>query len=231
MFKPNHIYEIVKCQIDHRVFNPTRRAALRPQSRTLLQISEDHFAILIIGNDWRNKGVPVLLDALSKMASLPVCLVIVSGEELSRCRKIIREKGLDSRVRLLPPRQDVEFYYAAADVYVGPSLQDSYSLPPAEAMACGMPVIVSASAGVSEIITHEVDGLVLDDPTNAEKLASMILRLYKDREFGLRLGMRANKTAQKYTWENNGRKLAAIFDDILQRKSPSISKAQCAKEI
>jgi UDP-glucose:(heptosyl)LPS alpha-1,3-glucosyltransferase len=182
-------------------------------------MSQDEFAILVIGNDWRNKGVPVLLEALSKMRSLPVSLVIVSREDPSLCRELIRGQGLDERVRFLPPRQDVEFFYAAADVYAGPSLQDSYSLPPAEAMACGMPVIVSASAGVSEIVTHEVDGLILDDPRDAETLASMIRRLYEDREFREELGTQANQTARQYTWESNARELAAVFDDILRRKS------------
>jgi UDP-glucose:(heptosyl)LPS alpha-1,3-glucosyltransferase len=182
-------------------------------------MSQNEFGVLIIGNDWRNKGVPVLLEALNKMRPLPVSLVIVSREDLSRCRELVREQGLAEKVRFLPPRQDVEFYYAAADVYAGPSLQDSYSMPPAEAMACGMPVIVSASAGVSEIITHEVDGLILDDPTDAEKLASMIRRLYEDPDFREELGTQANRTAQQYTWESNGLELAAIFDDILRRKS------------
>ena len=68
------------------------------------------------------------------------------------------------RVHFLPPRQDVEFYYAAADAYVGPSLEDTFALPPQEAMACGMPVIVSAENGTSEIITDGKDGLILGIP-------------------------------------------------------------------
>ena len=49
----------------------------------------------------------------------------------------------------------------AADAYVGPSLEDAFALPPAEAMACGLPVIVSNQAGACEIITDGVDGIVL----------------------------------------------------------------------
>jgi UDP-glucose:(heptosyl)LPS alpha-1,3-glucosyltransferase len=122
-------------------------------------------------------------------------------------------------VRILSPRKDVEFYYAAADAYAGPSLEDSFALPPAEAMACGLPVIVSAAAGVSEIITHGVDGLILDDPKDAAGLAVMIRRLCEEKEFRDRLGERAAETTQQYTWESNGRELAAIFEGILERKS------------
>jgi UDP-glucose:(heptosyl)LPS alpha-1,3-glucosyltransferase len=119
----------------------------------------------------------------------------------------------------LAPRKDIEFYYAAADAYVGPSLQDSYGIPPAEAMACGLPVIVSASAGVSEIISNGVDGLILDDPTDSKMLATMIRHLYQDEAFRSRLGERAVETARRYTWERNGLELAAIFEEVLRRKS------------
>jgi glycosyltransferase involved in cell wall biosynthesis len=124
---------------------------------------------------------------------------------------------LENRVRFLPPRNDVEFYYAAADAYAGPSLQDSYAMPPAEAMACGLPVIVSATAGVSEIISDGKDGLILKDPRDSVTLAALISRLYEDVQFRERLGEKAAETARQYTWENNGRELAAIFDEALQR--------------
>jgi glycosyltransferase involved in cell wall biosynthesis len=125
---------------------------------------------------------------------------------------------LDDRVVFLPPRKDIEFYYAAADAYAGPSLQDAYGMPPAEAMACGLPVIVSEAAGVSEIVTNGVDGMILDDPKDASKLATMIRRLYEDQEFRDRLGVKAAETARQYTWERNGRELSAIFDEIVRRK-------------
>jgi UDP-glucose:(heptosyl)LPS alpha-1,3-glucosyltransferase len=122
-------------------------------------------------------------------------------------------------VLFLPPRKDIEFYYAAADVYAGPSLQESYGIPPAEAMACGLPVIVSAAAGVSEIVTDDVDAMVLDDPTDADKLATMIRRLHEDKELRNRLGNKACETARRYTWDRNGRDLAVILEEILQRKA------------
>jgi UDP-glucose:(heptosyl)LPS alpha-1,3-glucosyltransferase len=205
--------------LDHSVFNTTIRAALRGRAREALKLAQDQFTLILVGNDWRNKGVPALLDALVYLRDLPVGLLIVSREDQSSCWRLVTEKRLEDRMLFLPPRKDIEFYYAAADAYVGPSLQESYGIPPAEAMACGLPVIVSAAAGVSEIVTNDVDGMVLDDPTDAIKLAAMIRRLYEDKEFCKRLGKNASETARRYTWESNGRDLAAIFEEILRRKS------------
>jgi UDP-glucose:(heptosyl)LPS alpha-1,3-glucosyltransferase len=132
---------------------------------------------------------------------------------------VVRERKLDDRVYFLPPRSDVEFYYAAADVYVGPSLEDTFAQPPAEAMACGLPVIVSEANGASEIITDGVDGFILKDPTDSIALAAIIRRLFEDRELRRAMGERAAATTQSYTWERNGHELAGILEEILRRKS------------
>jgi glycosyltransferase involved in cell wall biosynthesis len=210
---------LIHLGVDHSVFNPGRRMALRQKARSELRIAEDRVAILLVGNDWKNKGVAVLIEALEQLREVPADLFIVSREDRSPWWNLVTDKGLQGRVSVLTPRNDVEFYYAAADIYAGPSVQDAYAMPPAEAMACGLPVIVSAAAGVSEIITHGVDGLILADPKDAATLAFMVRRLYQDRVFRERLGERASATMQQYSWEGNGRELAAIFEGILQRKS------------
>ena len=96
----------------------------------------------------------------------------------------------------------METYYAAADAYVGPSLDDAFALPPSEAMACGLPVITSRQNGGSEIITHGCDGLVLESPTDSQGLADMMRMLLNDTALCNRLGAVAVETARRYTWEH-----------------------------
>jgi glycosyltransferase involved in cell wall biosynthesis len=212
-------FSVLYAGIDPETFNPEKRVALRQIAREKLELSADQFALLLVGNDWRNKGIPVLLEAFEQLRDLPLRLFVVSREDSSRCWNLVREKGLQGRVRFLAPRSDIEFYYAAADTYAGPSLQDAYAMPPAEAMACGLPVIVSSAAGVSEIITDGIDGLILSDPKDALMLATMIRRLFEDEAFRTQLAERAALTARKYTWERNAQELAAIFEEILRRKA------------
>ena len=206
-------------------FNPERRLALRDSARAALAIPYDHFAILLVGNDWRKKGLPALLGALQQLSDLPVDLFVVGEDDPGPYRALIRDRGLQNHVNFLPPRKDVEFYYAAADAYVGPSLEDTFALPAAEAMACGLPVIVSARAGASALITNGADGLILDDPTDAQLLATLIRNLCRDSELCRRLGANAGATTRPYTWERSSRELAAIFEDILQRKARPAARA------
>lgn len=212
-------FPVVSAALDGFTFNPERRLALRGGARTALAIPHNDFAILLVGNDWRKKGLPALLEALQHLADLPVDLLVVGEEDPGPYRALIRDRGIQNRVHFLPPRKDVEFYYAAADAYAGPSVEDTFALPAAEAMACGLPVIVSARAGASALITDGVDGLILNDPTNAQLLAMLIRGLYEAPELCMRLGANAAVTTRPYTWERSSRELAAIFEDILRRKS------------
>jgi glycosyltransferase involved in cell wall biosynthesis len=162
---------------------------------------DDRFVVLLIGNNWRNQGVPVLLQVMALLRDLPINLLVVSRERPEAIESMVIDSGLAGNVRIMPPRKDVEFYYAAADVYAGPALEDTFALPPAEAMACGHPVIVSAANGICEIMTNEQNGLILSDPTNSAELAEMLRRLYHDQDLRKRLGQNAAETVRKYTWE------------------------------
>jgi glycosyltransferase involved in cell wall biosynthesis len=212
-------FPVVYAGLDHEKFNPQKRSGLRAKARKELKIAENSFVLVLIGNDWRNKGVPVLLEALAQLDAPAVELLVVSEEEPRRFHTMLRERNLEGRVHLLPPRADVESYYAAADAYAGPSLEDSFAIPVAEAMACGLPVIVSAAAGVSEIVSHGVDGLILENPNDAVELAAMIRRLYEDAGLRSALGENAARTVRQYTWDRSGQEMKAIFEQVLRRKA------------
>ena len=214
----NESFAVVYPGLDLDRFNPAKRSSLRAQARKELALRDDAFALLLIGNDWRNKGVPALLDALAHLRDAPIELLIVSREDHGQVQAMARERNVEQRVHSLPPREDVEFYYAAADAYAGPSLEDSFSMPVAEAMACGLPVIASSAAGVSEIISDGADGLILQNPTNAAELAAMIRRLRDDVNVRSRLGENAARTAQHYSWQRSGQEVSAILEKVLQRK-------------
>ena len=130
----------------------------------------------------------------------------------------IQRYDLVDRVRFLPSRPDVAFYYAAADAYVGPSLEDTFAQPPAEAMACGLAVITSVTNGTAEIITDGVDGLIVQDPNNPKELATQIRRVCENSNFRRQLGENAARTSLRYTWDQNGEQMKEIFTNMLRHK-------------
>jgi len=206
--------------LDHGVFNPQRRLELRDSARQQLHLVPEHFALLLIGNGWQNKGLPVILEAMGRLPELPLHLLVVGHDDPSPYQSALERNSLTGRIHFLPVRNDIELYYSAADLYVGPSKEDVLPLPPAEAMACGIPVIVSAACGISEIISDGDNGIVVGDPSDAAALATKIRQLCEDATLRERLSERAISTVQQYTWERNAREFAALLIDALARKHP-----------
>jgi UDP-glucose:(heptosyl)LPS alpha-1,3-glucosyltransferase len=213
--RKNHLC-LVYNGVDLERFRPTRRLPLREAARRELNLTEESFAVLLVGNDWANKGLSCLLEAVARLRRPNLRVLVVGRDSRVPYEGQISRLGLDGYVSFLPLRPDVEFYYAAADAYAGPSLEDSFGLPSAEAMACGLPVIVSRQAGVSELVTHDVDGLVLEDPTDAAALAQLIRCLYTDAGLRRRLGENAARTAQQLTWERNAAEMRALFERAMR---------------
>ncbi|MFZ0960216.1 MAG: glycosyltransferase family 4 protein [Terriglobia bacterium] len=207
-------------------FNPENQKGLRDRSRRALGLPASAFCLLLIGNGWKNKGLETLLAAVGSTGVAELWLLVVGKDDPLPYRKAIANMGLDRHVLFLPPRPDVEFYYAASDVYAGPSWEDAFGLPPLEAMACGLPVIVSSRAGVSELITDGVDGIVLPDPKDVVSLARAIASLRGNPVLRGALGENAARTARQYTWERNAAQMEILFQQVLeQRQKRNLPKA------
>ena len=204
--------------VDLEQFSPRVRQRLRSQARRELRLPEEAFSLLLVGNDWKKKGLPCLLDAVGQLQDPRLWVLVAGRDDRTPFEARVRSCGLEGQVRFLALRPDVEFYYAAADAYVGPSLEDAFALPPAEAMACGLPVIVSNQAGVCEIITEHVDGLVLQGTQDARELAGLIRQVLQDVGLRHRLGERAVQSARRYTWDHNAAETAAFLQKAMSQR-------------
>jgi glycosyltransferase involved in cell wall biosynthesis len=210
-------------------FHPDVCARLRAGVRAELGMAEGEIALLLVGNDWRNKGLPCLLAAAAALGDERIRVLVVGTDDPAVCAAELDRFGLRARVQFLPPRRDVEAWYAAADIYVGPSLEDAFALPPAEAMACGLPVVVSSRAGVSEVVTEGLDGFVLRDPADVKELTVILRRLVSDAELRRRIGEQAAQAAQQYTWERNAAIMRSLFRQALGEPAAELAVEQPLK--
>ena len=217
-YGPHDVLPVLYMGIDHTTFNPRMRMARRDEVRRELGVRDEQFVLLLVGNDWRKKGLYTLLGALPLLADRQMLLLVVGDDEKHSYEEQIQRYGLSDRVRFLPSRQDVAFYYAAADAYIGPSLEDTFAQPPAEAMACGLAVVTSITNGTAEIITDGVDGLIVQDPNDPKELAAQIRRVCEDSNFRCQVGENAARTSLRYTWDQNGEQMKEIFTNVLRRK-------------
>jgi glycosyltransferase involved in cell wall biosynthesis len=203
--------------LDHAIFNEARRLAGRDKARSELRIGVDEYVVLLVGNDLRKKGIRALIEAMARLRDSRVKLLVATRDDVAPFAAAARDAGVEERVRFCPPRKDVDFFYAAADAYAGPSLEDTFALPPVEAMASGLPTLVSRENGTMEIIEHGVNGLILEDPADSATLASMMRQFAKDPAFAARLAAKGAETARQFTWERNVDDVRGIFAQVLAR--------------
>jgi glycosyltransferase involved in cell wall biosynthesis len=204
--------------VDHARFNVSERLRRRSEARKELNISDLQFVVLLVGNDWKKKGLTYLLQAVAGIPELPFRVLIAGSDDRAPFLSRIRELHLQDQVVFAGHSSDVMTFFAAADVYAGPSLHDSFALPPLEAMASGLPVITTKDNGGSQVITEGVDGFVLGNPRDSAALAQVLRRLYEDPDFRRSVGEKAACTARALTWERNARETLAFLTDTLQRK-------------
>lgn len=208
---------IVYNGIDTRRFDPEVRNRLREKARKELRITPDRFALLLVGNGFENKGLHCLLQAARQLHDARLLVLVCGGDDPAPFRDDLAGPNAIEAV-FLPVRSDVEFYYASADTYVGPSLEDAFPLPPLEAMGSGLPVIVSRKSGTSEIVTHGHDALILEDPRSASELARLISHVRFDKALRQRLSEQAATTARQFTWDANAQQIKPIFEQVLSRR-------------
>ncbi|MBI4753413.1 glycosyltransferase family 4 protein [Candidatus Desantisbacteria bacterium] len=197
-------------------FNPENKNLIRKKIRDNYQIKENETLLLFVGKEYKRKGLRYIIDALDILQRDDIKLLVV-GKDTSRYSKALAT-SFDKRVIFAGHSQDVASYYAAADIFVFPTTFDAFGMVVLEAMAAGLPVIVSNKAGSSELIENRVDGIVLNDCKNAREISQGIAYLMKDREAMKEMGEKARKKAERYSWEKISMETLAVFEEVFRKK-------------
>jgi UDP-glucose:(heptosyl)LPS alpha-1,3-glucosyltransferase len=152
---------------------------LREKSREELNLKPDQTTLLFAGSGWERKGLLFAIEAAALCEDRKMRL-LVAGRGNAR---LYKTKSLrfwrEEPVRFLGEVADVLRVYAAADIFILPTIYDPFSNACLEALACGLPVITTHSNGFSEIIENGVHGSIVDHPGDLLALRDAI-RLWSD---------------------------------------------------
>ena len=206
-------------------FTPDARFAKRSPTRQSFGYSEDDFVLLLIGNDWKKKGLDFLLRAFAFLCELPLRLLVVGSDDPCLYQGQLADIVCRDRVRFEAPSPDVLSFYAAADAYVAPSLEDAFGLPILEAMACGLPVVASIYAGASEYVRDGETGLLLSDPRDPSEIARLIQMLFTDGSLRGKIGLAASRYVQANCgWDQNVSKSRDLLEATLEARRQQMKK-------
>jgi glycosyltransferase involved in cell wall biosynthesis len=196
---PNRI-DVIYPGIDERFFHATPMKREKPY-------------VLFVGTVEPRKNIDCLLDAWLELPLLTREsheLVVAGPRGWAADRTLDRLESGILGVRYLGyvPEQDLPALTAGASVFVYPSLYEGFGFPPAQAMAAGVPVVVSNVSSLPEVVG---DAGVLVDPKDSFALRDAIRELLLSPSERARLGKAGKERASRFTWKNSAVKSAEFF--------------------
>jgi glycosyltransferase involved in cell wall biosynthesis len=206
---------------DLQRFEASRFQAVIPEIRRSLGI-EDNCPIL--GNIARlteQKGQEVLLQAVNllirKGQNLKVVLV-GGGPKRPELENLVDTLGIKDHVFFLGPRHDLPELLSLFDIFVLSSHWESLPVIILEAMAMAKPVVATDVAGVSEMVEHEVTGLLVE-PDKPHLLAQTILSLLDNPGLAAPMGAAGRKRVEcEFSVGRMVAETTALYDDLLRQK-------------
>ena len=177
--------------------------------------------ILWVGRFVQEKGLEYLIKGLHIVAKKqPAVKLAMTGDGplLPKIQRIVKRYKLTENVIFLGlrSREEIPSIINKASIYALPSLNEGMPYALLEAMACGKPVVGSDIPGISDVITHGQNGLLIP-PRNSEALANAILKLLDDGNLRRRLGRNARRLmVEKYSWNIITNKIEKVYYEAIK---------------
>ncbi len=199
--------------VDTKLFHPN----IKQQKITIREqwdIPDAANVFGFVGSGFERKG---LLQVLRSFKLLPEnCYLLVAGYD--KREQFYREEAdrldIKSRVKFLGPQKNVIPCYAAADVFVLPTLYDPFPNVVLEALACGLPVITSTKSGAAEVITDYGNGFVCDAYDLVKLQEAM--RILCDKDVAESMGKQARLVAEKYDLDKMAENLTSLYKTLVK---------------
>lgn len=192
---------------------------VRMQIRATLSWAQDDIGCLLVARNPLRKGLATVLEALNQLPENFRLAVVGTQPEIKDYLRV-NYPQLVARVNLIAPTSDVSPYYQAADVYVHPTLLDSFGMAPLEAMAHGLPVIVSGPefCGFGQYVTHRHDAWVLANPEDPREIAQGLHALTSDPVLRAHLLQHAAKLVDSLSWAAAAQTYEALYSESIEAR-------------
>jgi len=209
--------------VDAARFTPTN-AQYRSDVRQRYNIPADALVVLFVG-EYQRKGLATVIRAVGRLQDSRVHLLAVGKGNQQQYQAIAAEAGITGQATFAGPARDIEQVFGAADMFVFPTYYEPFGMVITEAMASGLPVVTSRSAGASEMITEGIDGLLLDQPGDPGELTEKMAALIADEKLRKDMGARARSAASAYSWAHVAEDTLRLYYRSLGREQPAALQA------
>lgn len=194
------------------------------EARARLGVAPGETVFLFVGQHIWQKNTRLIIDALARISDLPFRMFFVGdGYAAGEMKEMVSERGIADKVTFVGTvyeRNRIVDYYAAADLFLFPSLYDNAPLVVREAAALHTPSVMARGATASSIIEDGVNGFLVED--DAEHMGAMLRKLIAEPDLIRKAGERASKTIVR-SWEDCVDEAVERYNDLLRsRNLPTI---------
>jgi glycosyltransferase involved in cell wall biosynthesis len=190
----------------------------RQQAREDLNLKPDDHVFLFVGQHIWEKNTKMIVDALALIKDLDFKMFFVgTGYAADDLKQLVADAGLEDKVvfeGMILERELLKKYYAAADLFLFPSIYDNAPLVLREAAALQTPALLVKGSTASEVVTDNINGFLIEN--SAQALASKISSLYKQPDIVKTVGINASKTIAR-SWENVAIEINDRYNYLMQR--------------
>lgn len=206
------------------------QTAVEQADSTTRQVLErfgiQHPYLLYAGTIRQQKNLPRLVETFAllrgELASHPVygdLRLVIIGDEISRhpeLRRTVAQTRVEPFVRFLGfvPFEVLRAFYSAAEVFVFPSLDEGFGLPPLEAMACGAPVVTSNQSSLPEVVG---DAAATVSPENVFEIARAVKEVLLDADLRVEMVARGFERLRFFNWRDTAEAVLRIYREAARR--------------
>jgi UDP-glucose:(heptosyl)LPS alpha-1,3-glucosyltransferase len=171
-------------------------------------LEPDHRVMCFVANESDRKGLPQLMEALSRLND-PTLRLLVAGRVGQAVESLSQEFGVEDRVVWVGQVEEVAPVFAASDLFVLPTAYEAWGLVIVEALACGTPVITTRLAGASEAVTPGSNGFLLDRADDVDALVHAIEQSLSRKDWDRQA---VSDSVANYTWDGIIPRVAEILE-------------------
>jgi UDP-glucose:(heptosyl)LPS alpha-1,3-glucosyltransferase len=202
--------------VDSEEFSPADSVEERSRIRKRLGLAPDDVVVLFVGTGIFRKGFKHLLRAgaiLKNRGANISILAMGRPEGQGGASKLAKRWKMEGNVRFSPAHEYPANVYRAADLFCLPSIYEPFGFACLEALASGLPCIVSRACGAAEILSEAKNGYILEEADDADTLAEHIESLF-DEKVRRQMGESARTLAEKYPISKNTDQMLEVYQEV-----------------
>ena len=204
--------------VDLNDYATADKRLIRADIRKEYGFSSEEPIILFASMNFEIKGLDAIMLSLAKLKARQHSfkLLIAGKGNLRKYTQMAREANIADEVVFtgMLSKEKLIRLYLAGDMYIMLSKFDTFGMVVLEAMAAGLPVIISSNVGAKDLVQEGENGFIISDTSDADYIAAKIALLL-DENIRRQMAEAAYQTAAQNTWDDVTKKYAAIYENLL----------------